>query len=220
VSHAQERVVVTRGDRFDVAEWSPGEPTWFGSAAQVYRPSRAPTIFALAASILAIVGTAILLHAEAPALRRPLVPTVADIGAVHAGVTAAGVPVRRTQRLAGGDAVETDETGRARVRLDDGTAVVVDRSTRLSVREGALALDHGRVFVQAAAANGARTAIDLGAATAIASGADIGVERTAGGAKVYVANAEITVRAEGGAETTVRAGDTATVSGGKVTVAP
>ncbi len=218
MSRAHERVVVTRGDRWDVAEWSPGEPTWFGPATDRYTPSRAPAIFALVASLVAIVGTVILLRAEAPALRRPLVPTVADLGAVHAGVTAAGAPVRRTQRLSAGDAVETDETGRARVRLDDGTAVVIDRGTRLSVREGGIALDRGRVFVQAAP--GARTAIDLGGATAIASGADVGVERAGGGAKVYVANAEITVRGEGGAETTVRAGDTATVSGGKVTVAP
>ena len=221
MSHAQERVVVTRGDRFDVAEWSPGEPTWFGAAAAPYRPSRAPAIFALAASILAIVGTVLLLRAEAPALRRPLVPTVADIGAVHAGVTAAGVPVRRTQRLAAGDAVETDATGRARVRLDDGTAVVVDRSTRLSVRE-ARHRAGSRPDLRPGRGRERRPHRDRPrrgdrrsrAAPTSAWSARPGARRSTWRTR------RSPCAAEEGVETTVRAGDTATVSGGKVTVAP
>jgi Flp pilus assembly protein TadD len=220
VSDSQQRIVVSRGDRYDVAEWAPGEPTWFGSSAGgPYRPSSAPVIFAVVASIVAILATVYLVRQQSPTLGRPLVATVADLQAVHAQVSVGGVAVRRAQRLAAGDVVETDEGGRARLRLDDGTALVLDRSTKLEVRAGGLALAQGRVFVLGAP--GARAALDLGGATAIVSGADVGVERSGASAKVYVVRAEITVRAsEGGAETTVRAGDTATVTGGKVTVAP
>jgi tetratricopeptide (TPR) repeat protein len=217
MSAPQLRIIVTRGDRFDVAEWSPGEPTWFGPTAASYKPSSAPAIFALVASVLAIVATVILVRGQTPTMRRPLVPTVADLQAVHAGVTARGVSVRRAGRLAAGDAVETDADGRARLRLDDGTAVVIDRSTRLEVREGGLTLAAGRVFVQGAP--GARATLELGDGSAVVSGADVGITRTGAEAKVYVARAEITVRA-GSVETTVRAGDTATLKGGKFTVAP
>ncbi|HVY46164.1 MAG TPA: VWA domain-containing protein, partial [Minicystis sp.] len=54
----------------------------------------------------------------------------------------------------------------------------------------------------------------------VVSGATAAIERAgAGSAKVYVVTEELTVRAAG-AEQTVRAGDTATVAAGKVTVAP
>ena len=215
---AHEKMIVTRGDRYDVAEWGPGEPSWFGSAAQVYRPSRAPYVFAGIAAALSVIFMAALLRHQSPALAHPLVPTVADLQAVHAGVSGAGEAGRRTIRLAAGDPVETDADGRARLRLDDGTALVIDRSTRLVVREGAVALERGRVFVLGVAT--ARASIELGAAAAMVRGADVGVERGAASSKVYVANGEITVRLEGGAETTVHAGDTATLTGGQVTVAP
>ncbi|MFT3772003.1 MAG: VIT domain-containing protein [Minicystis sp.] len=220
MSAERQRIVVTRGDRYDIAEWSPGEPTWFGAgASEPYRPSSAPMIFAIIASLVAILGTVVLIRGQAPAVRRPLVATVADLSAVHAGVTAGGHAVRRAERLAAGDVVETDDGGRARLRLDDGTAIVIDRNTRLEVRAAGLALARGRVFVQGAP--GAHTPVDLGGGSAIISGADAGIARTGAEAKVYVARAEITVRAsEGGAETTVRAGDTATLAAGKVTVAP
>jgi tetratricopeptide (TPR) repeat protein len=213
-----QKVVVSRGDRFDVAEWTPGEASWFGARAPAYQPSSSPIVFAIVASILVIVGTVFLLRQQTPGLSQPLVPTVADLQAVHAGVAVAGSPVRRAQRLTASDTVETDADGRARLRLDDGTVLVIDRSTKLALRDAGIAVERGRVFVQGAP--GARAAIELGGATAIVSGADVGVERTGDGARVYVVTAEITVRSADKAETTVRAGDTATVSGSKVTVAP
>jgi hypothetical protein len=223
VSAEHQKVVVSRGDRYDIAEWSPGEPEWFGGGNQPYRPSPAPYVFAGLASLLAVLATVFLFRSQSPTLGRPLVPTVADLSAVHAGVSVGGVPVRRTQRLASGDAVETDEEGRARLRLDDGTAVVLDRGTRLTVREGGLAVERGRVFVLGVVA--AHTMVDVGAGTAVVSGADVGIDRTGAAAKIYVANGEVTVRGgsgvEGAEETVVRAGDTATVaSGSKPTVAP
>ncbi|APR78011.1 Hypothetical protein A7982_03358 [Minicystis rosea] len=218
MSGERMRIVVTRGDRYDIAEWSPGEPTWFGAGSSApYRPSSTPVLFAAIAALVTIIGTIVLLRGQAPAVRRPLVPTIADLSAVHAGVTVGAHAVRRAERLTVGDVVQTDDGGRARLRLDDGTAIVIDRSTRLEVRANGISLASGRIFVLGAP--GAHTDIDLGGGSAVVSGADIGVSRSASDAKVYVARAEITVRA-GGAETSVRAGDTATLSGGKVTVAP
>jgi tetratricopeptide (TPR) repeat protein len=214
------RLVVTRGDRYDVAEWSPGEPTWIGAArGGPEGPSSVRVALSVIAALIAVVGVALFLHGQAPPVPRALVATVADLQAVHAGVSTRGEAVRRAERLVGGDVVETDDAGRARLRLDDGTVVVIDRSTRLAVRAGGLELLAGRVFLQGAP--GARTTVDLGGGSVVVSGADLGVSRTAAESRVYVARAEVTVRAAaGGAETTVRAGDTARLSGGAVAVAP
>lgn len=213
------RIVVTRGDRYDVAEWTPGERTWFGEApAPLYEASSRPLWIGLLISIVVVAAAVFAARGSAPPPSKPLVDTVADLQAVHAGVTARGASVRRGERLAAGDAVETDADGRGRIRLDDGTVIIVDRKTRLTASAGGIALSAGRVFVQGAP--GAHTALDLGGGTAVISGADAGVAREGDRATVYVARAEITVRAPDGAETTVRAGDTATIAGGKIAVAP
>lgn len=215
------RIRVVRGERLDVAEWVPGEPEWIGASASAGGSSGARALLAVVAAVAVIIAAVLLIRAQSPTQRRPLVATVADLQAVHAGVVVRGaeapVAVRRARRLAVGEVVETDEGGRARLRLDDGTAVILDRKSRIEVREGGLVVAAGRVFVLGAP--GARAALDLGGATLVVSGADVGISRTGDGAKVYVARAEITVRASG-AETTVRAGDTATIAAGKVSVAP
>ncbi|UQA59312.1 VIT domain-containing protein [Polyangium aurulentum] len=225
-------LVVTRGDKQDVAEWLPASDP--RAQEQLRRPSSgpsyddvvggggmSPTIFAVASSLVIVLVTVLLLRGGGERQpSQPLVPTVADLQAVHAGVSAAGAPVQRTRRVSVGDVVETDADGRARLRLDDGTALVIDRGTKIEITKAGARLEHGRIFVQGAL--GARTEIDLGAAVGIVSGANTGVERPKSAtstAKLYAANEEITVRA-GGAEKTVRAGETATVNGDKVTVAP
>ena len=91
------RVVVTRGDRFDVAEWSPDDGS--GDAERRRPPSGARRSPAAArsrvvASLLVVIGTVVAGQARAPALAKPLVPTVADLAAVHAGVSAAGADVQ------------------------------------------------------------------------------------------------------------------------------
>ena len=223
MSLPNQKVVVSRGDRYDIAEWAPGEPEWFGAGTENYRPTSFPTFFGIGGTVLILVLTWLLVAKEGPTLSKPLVPTLGDLQAVHAGVSVGGADVRKERRLTAGDAVETDAEGRGRLRLDDGTVVLLDASTRLEVKGGgegaalSLAVTKGRVFVQGAP--GARASIDVGGVTALVSGADAGIERTAQSAKVYVSTAEITVRSEG-KETTVRAGDTATVNAGKVTVAP
>jgi len=64
-------------------------------------------------------------------VRRPeegaLAATLADLKPVHAGVSVGAERVQWLRRLALGDRVTTDGDGRARLRLDDGTSVVLDR---------------------------------------------------------------------------------------------
>jgi tetratricopeptide (TPR) repeat protein len=128
--------------------------------------------------------------------------------------------VHKTRRLSVGDIVSTDNDGRARLRLDDGTSLVIDRDTNLKLTATGLDLEYGRIFVQGAL--GARTEVNVGGAIAIVSGANTGIERTKAkpsSAKLYAATEEITVRASG-AEKTVHTGETATVDGQTVTIAP
>ncbi|MDC0742172.1 VIT domain-containing protein [Polyangium mundeleinium] len=228
---ANERriVVVTRGEKLDTAEWLPvSDPRAQEQIRRTPPPplppqggSIPPALFAIVSSIVVILVTVVLLRGQGERKpSQPLVPTVADLQAVHASVTAAGAPVHKTRRLSEGDVVKTDTDGRARLRLDDGTGLVLDRSTSLRITQKGVALEHGRIFVQGAL--GARTEIELGEATGIVSGANTGIERSRerpASAKLYAATEEITVRA-GGAEKTVRAGETATVDGSKVEIAP
>ncbi|MCC6554841.1 MAG: VWA domain-containing protein [Polyangiaceae bacterium] len=221
------RIVVTRGERFDVVEWTtePAPPRPEGERPPPPAPEpffSGPRAFVIAASLAIIAATALLIGGSGrPAASRPLAPTVADLQAVHAGVTAAGGAVRGPiRRLSVGDVVETDADGRARLRLDDGTAIVIDRDTRLSITEAGVDLARGRIYIQGAP--GARAEIATGGATAILSGADAGVERSredAAIARIYAPRDELTVRAKKG-ELTVHAGETASVRGEDVTVAP
>ncbi|MEJ7728160.1 MAG: VIT domain-containing protein [Polyangiaceae bacterium] len=214
-------IVVSRGDRFDVAQWTPvsGE-AWPGAAAapEAKRGLDGPRLFTVVASLLVIIGTVVMVKTWRPGLAQPLVPTVADLSAVHAGVSAGGQDVRRLTRLRLGDMVETDADGRARLRLDDGTVLLVDRNTRLRLTEGGAELEHGRLFVQGAV--GAKTAVTVGGATGVVSGAQAGVERSKDGkARLYAASGELTVRT-GNSDKSVRTGETAQISGAEVTVAP
>ena len=70
------------------------------------------------------------------------------------------------------------------------------RDLGLCRREGGVAVERGRVFVLGVAA--APTALDLGDATALIRGADVGVDRGGAASHLYVANGEITVRSEPG----------------------
>ncbi|HVY48224.1 MAG TPA: hypothetical protein VHB21_20190, partial [Minicystis sp.] len=159
------KIVVLRGDRYDVAEWEPGEPPWFGTRPPVVPQGsgKGAVVFALVASLLVVAATFLLIRAQQPKeLGKPLVATVGDLSAVHAKVTDRGEEVRRLRRVSVGDVVETDEEGRARLRLDDGTSLVLDRATKLTLTDMGLGLDHGRLFVQGAL--GARAEIDVGGA--------------------------------------------------------
>lgn len=226
-----ERLVVTRGPMQDSAEWNPEGPP-----SSPFRrepdppevPPRAPdrpiphlgagsTPWALIGVLVVMVGLALVAifnRSKPPKpISRPLVTTFADLAPVHAGVTAAGVDVRVLSRLSVGTEVATDAHGSARLRLDTGTVVLIDRSTSLTVTEDGVDLKSGRVFVTSTQAS----TIGLGEAKVLASSASTALERTKI-TKVYAANGDVTVRI-GGVDATVHTGERALVEGGKAKVA-
>jgi tetratricopeptide (TPR) repeat protein len=143
--------------------------------------------------------------------------SVADLSVVHPGVKAAGVEARGLVRLHSGAKAETDPTGRARIRLDDGSVAVLDRSSRASVGAGEITLEAGRLFV--IGAEGAKTEVKLGEATVHVSHSNVGFEMLGGASKAYAANEEVSVVA-GGTEHKLAAGDSATIQGTNVEVTP
>jgi Flp pilus assembly protein TadD len=149
-------------------------------------------------------------------IKRLVVMTMGEVQAVHADVRVRGKAVSGVARLSAGDAIETGDDGRGRLRLDDGTVIVLDRATRLVVQPEAVALEKGRLFVQGAPS--ARTSIAAAGATAIVSDGLLAVATTAGGAQFYCALGEAVVRKDG--EKRVRSGETATVTAQGVAVAP
>lgn len=143
--------------------------------------------------------------------------TVADLSVVHPGVRANDAERRGLSRLAPGQKLETDAQGRARLRLDDGTLVLIDHSTQLVVGDAKVELGSGRLFVEGAL--GARAEIAIGEVKVRPGAARVGFERREGPARVYAANEEIVVTS-GSTEHKVRAGESAVLEGGKVTVRP
>lgn len=153
---------------------------------------------------------------DAPGTRR-VYTTVGEVQAVHATVLLGGSPVRGVRRFGAGDRLETREDGRGRARLDDGTSLVLDRATLLSVSPSGVALEKGRVFVQGAA--GARTEVSAAGGSALVGASTVAVESTGSEASFYCASGEAMVRT-GGKETRVRSGETARIKGSDVVVAP
>ena len=150
----------------------------------------------------------------------PVAFTMADIRAMHAEVRVGDREVRGEARLADGDHVTTGPDGRARVRLDDGTLVVVGGSTELELHDARITLDRGRLFVQGGAAS--HTAVTLGDATTTVSSSaaafDTGATAGAPG-HIYCARGELVVSA-GGHPERVASGETATLEAGGPKVAP
>ncbi|MBI5534227.1 MAG: VWA domain-containing protein [Deltaproteobacteria bacterium] len=146
--------------------------------------------------------------------------TVADLQAVHVGVSADDTQVRQLSRVRDGGSVKTEADGRARLRLDDGTSFVVGGNSRIAVKATSIRLEAGRVFAQAPA--GVRTEVDLGGAVAILTGVNAAITKTEApkpGTRVYAASGELTVRVDG-RDFPVRTGETAQILGNQVTVAP
>jgi tetratricopeptide (TPR) repeat protein len=216
------RLRVTRGERYDVVDWE--APRADGKLPPMPpEPPRPPPLISPAAFggiasviVLAIMGV-VLATRRPPPQAKPLAPTLADLSAVHAHVTRAGIDVRGVVRVAKDEPIVTDADGRARVRLDDGAQLVIDRDTALAIGETGPKLDHGRVM--ALGATDVKTVIALGEAEVVATGATVALERSAKNAKAYAANGELTVRFKG-EEKVVHAGETATIEGAVLKVAP
>lgn len=149
-------------------------------------------------------------------IQRVVTFTVAEVQAVHADVRVKGRAVQGIARLAAGDVVETSDDGRGRLRLDDGTTVVLDRATRLSLGADGLTVEKGQVMVQGASSG--RTSIAAAGATAVLSDAVMAVSADGAGARFYCASGEVVVRKK--EEKRVRSGETAQVNGEALAVAP
>ena len=152
-----------------------------------------------------------------------IVSTVADMEIVHEGVQLDNHDVTRIHRVVQGGVVETNAQGRARLRLDDGTIVMLDGSTKLTVSASHLALERGRIFVVGGV--GARATIELGETSVMMTHGHAGIERTANQAEdtksstVYAATGELVVHA-GGKDYPVRSGESASIQGAEVRVTP
>jgi tetratricopeptide (TPR) repeat protein len=167
---------------------------------------------------LAVVAARVGSRRQAP--NGPVRATVGDLRSMHAEVLVGGHEVRGSSRLSEGDVVKTGVDGRARIRLDDATLVVVGGSTELALRGAGIALERGRLFVQASSAS--RTEVSFGgASTTMASSAaafDSSVGVTAAD-HVYCARGELVVRV-GGKQEHVASGETATLAHDGAKVAP
>jgi len=164
------------------------------------------------------VGAWVLTRGHGP--RNLLVSTVGDLRAMHAEVRVGDREVRGTARLVSGDVIATGSENRARIRLDDGTLVVVDGSTRFALRGASIVLERGRLFLQAGAAS--RTEVSFGSASTTMTSSAAAFEKSAGAAtadKVYCARGELVLVANGKQEH-VASGETATIGRDGPKVAP
>ena len=167
---------------------------------------------------LAWIALLVFLATHQPDRHGPSVFTSADIRAMHAEVRVGEREVRGNARLADGDRVSTGPDGRARVRLDDGTLLVVDGSTAFQLGEARIMLDHGRIFVQ----GGARSHTEIlvaGATTTVSSSAAAFDARAGAAARIYCARGELVVAAPGKQEH-VASGETASLEPAGPKVAP
>ena len=163
----------------------------------------------------------------------PLRRTTADLQPIHVGVIAAGTQVRQVERVSTGDRVATDATGRARLRLDDGTSFVIDRATTLVLEAYGVVLEEGRVFVTSP--DGVHSRVDVAGASVILSGSSAAFARLADAeteteaateaeaASVFSVDGELTLSTPGAgqaapSEVQVRSGETARISRGGAAV--
>jgi Ca-activated chloride channel family protein len=142
----------------------------------------------------------------------PVRTTVGDLQSLHAEVLVSGREVRGSARLFDGADVKTGSGGRARMRLDDGTVVIVDGGAELALHGQRITLSHGRLFVQAGASSRTEVAVRDSIATVVSSAAAFDASE-GHDAKVYCARGELVI-AVGGKSVHVASGETGTLPGG------
>jgi tetratricopeptide (TPR) repeat protein len=168
-------------------------------------------------------GVAVFVGIAALVLRKPagggppVGLTTGDLRAMHAGVTIGDHEVRGDARLVDGDGVKTAVDGRARIRLDDETLVVVDGSTELALKGGRVTLQRGRLFVQGGVAS--HTDVLLGGTTTTVGSSAAAFEVGSSSARVYCARGELGVSG-GGHQAHVASGETATLEAAGPKVEP
>lgn len=230
------RMVVTRGATHDVAQWVEDGGGWHGAPhggapppPPMHRPSvhgggpghgrRHEPVLLILLGVL-IVGAAFLALLEVPTPERKVavIATIADVAPVHAGVKVGMRTAAAPLRLLDGEAIETDEHGRARARLDGGVVVLVDRASRVVLRAGSVELERGRAFIEAPTS--ARVEARLaGGSAPIAEKTAVALSRSDASSSIYVARGETTL-ALSGKESVVHGGETARIESGAVRVLP
>lgn len=143
--------------------------------------------------------------------------TVGDLHAIHAEVRAANREIRGQARVADDEPISTGPDGRARLRLDDGTLVVIDTKTSFAVRGKNLKLTAGRLFVQGG--QHASLTVNLGNASTTVASSSAAFEHRGKASSIYCAQGELVVTRTG-QQTRVSSGETATLEAQKVRVAP
>lgn len=231
------KLVVKRAPEADVVEWVEEAPT---SQRNVYRAQPVDADAVRAQSIptgpvgmgkppLAlwlVVGTIVLLSVGAMFLSRPkqveltTAPraTVGDIAPVHAGVKLGEEDIRAPRRIERDQRVETDPTGRARIRLDGGTTLLLDGGAAVSSLGPKPRIERGRVFVEAFEATTLRVATK-GDAELVISASNVAIDLRGDTPAIYAAKGDATLRV-GGVEKALHEGDTARIEGSEVKIAP
>ncbi len=175
-----------------------------------------PRLLFIPAGVLGVTLMALMLsHGTSSTSTRAIV-TIGDIRTVHADVQVAGHGVLGAARLSDGDAIVTGPSGRARVRLDDGTLVVVDAATELRLGANGLNLQHGRLYVQGGVS--AKTQVAIGALATTVSSSAAAFEKRAK-TQIYCAQGELVVNTGKGQEH-VALGETLSITDGAAKVAP
>jgi tetratricopeptide (TPR) repeat protein len=149
-------------------------------------------------------------------IQRQVFYSVAEVQAVHSDVRVKGRLVRGVARVASQEPIETSADGRGRLRLDNGTVVILDRSTRVLLRPEGLSLEQGRVMIQGAP--GVRTEILASGSTLTLSDAMIAASIEGSGARFYCASGEASVRK--GEEKRLLRGESAVVEGAGLKIEP
>jgi len=143
--------------------------------------------------------------------------TVGDLSTLHAEVLVHGREVRGDARLHDGDDIKAGPGARARVRLDDGTVLIVDGETELTLKKDRVVLTRGRIFVQGGSSATTEVAVRDSVTRVVTAAAAF--EATDKVTKVYCARGEL-VATIGGKSANVQSGETATLVGPEPKVAP
>lgn len=159
---------------------------------------------------------------DASSKKSTLVATVADVQAVHDTVTLRSAPgderpVLGLARVAVGDRLVVSEHGRARMQLDDGTLLVLDGNSQVTLSAAGATLEQGRLFVESPVR--AQTKIEFGSFSTVVSGASVSFRNQSEAGSVYCAQGEL-VLVRGNTQTGLGRGETARIRGETVEVAP
>lgn len=174
-------------------------------------------VLLVAIAVVALSGAALVASRQAtPFVQRA---TMGDLEVIHSRVSNNGALRLGVSRLAAGDRISTETAGRAKLHLADGITALLDAQTEIVLAAGRIELLRGRLFIDTP--EGRTLRIAAGAINAPLSSSKVAFDRAADGhqTKLFCAQGEVMASALG-ATTRIPSGETLTLSGGKVNVAP